>query len=490
MDNVSNPRYCRSCGTRLTRGNKATACGPCEAGARDLDTGAPAVPPEFWLTDEMRDALTSRHMGRVMAAFRRHPYHLRPIPQEIVGRWVHITQAQLSRLENGPPIKDLDKLILWARTLRVPPRLLWFMLPDERATNDPRHETATAPAVVALSGDQRPAPVARIDGSLPAGLDTDPIAATNAVRPSVMLPGGAVVPEVATESGRALATSLIATLEAYAATDNLVGPRPLLAVVPRQIAFIEHRLVNSGGRSHARLLYAGARFAEFAGWLHQDIGDPRSALQWSNVALEFAREAGDTDLMSYIWMRKSNIGSDTRRPHLALAFVQAALEGSSALAPRLRAVAFRQQAHAHALAGDGDACARALDHAYEDADADDEAEIARYCTPSYVEMEAAHCWIELGRPQRAIDTLQQGLADWHPGFRRDLGLCLARLAVAHAGSDEPDNAVAVAEHAIAIAVDTRSHRTSYQLARIPALLDGAGARDAAEQARHMLTALR
>lgn len=304
------------------------------------------------------------------------------------------------------------------------------------------------------------------------------------------LSDGLVVPELSADAAPALATSLINTLESYAATDNLVGPRPLLPVVPQQIAFIEERLLESSGRSQAQLLYAGARFAEFAGWLHQDIGDLGAALQWSNVALEFARAAGDTDLASYIWMRKSNIGSDTGRPHLAVAFAQVALEGASKLHPRLRAVALRQQAHDHALAGDVDACARALDRAYEDAtDADDEAEIARYCTPSYVEMEAAHRWIELGRPERAIATLQQGLAAWHSGFRRDLGLCLARLAVAHAGNGDAQDALNVAEHAQAIAADTRSHRTSYQLSHVPALLDGSGARDAAEQARHMLAEL-
>lgn len=47
-------------------------------------------------------------------------------------------------------------------------------------------------------------------------------------------------------------------------------------------------------RSHTHLLYVSARFAEFTGWLHQDAGDLRAAAQWSNTALDLAREAGDT----------------------------------------------------------------------------------------------------------------------------------------------------------------------------------------------------
>jgi transcriptional regulator with XRE-family HTH domain len=41
-----------------------------------------------------------------------------------------ITQAQLSRIENGPPIVHLDRLAQWARVLRIPADLLWFALPD------------------------------------------------------------------------------------------------------------------------------------------------------------------------------------------------------------------------------------------------------------------------------------------------------------------------------------------------------------------------
>ena len=57
--------------------------------------------------------------------------------QEIVAGWMGITQAQLSRIESGPPIKDLDRLIQWARTLGLPPHLLWFKLPAQRPPREP-----------------------------------------------------------------------------------------------------------------------------------------------------------------------------------------------------------------------------------------------------------------------------------------------------------------------------------------------------------------
>jgi hypothetical protein len=69
-------------------------------------------------------------MGEVIHAYRNHPYHPRPIPQEAVGRWAGISQTQLSRVESGPAVQDLRRLTHWALTLKIPARLLWFELAE------------------------------------------------------------------------------------------------------------------------------------------------------------------------------------------------------------------------------------------------------------------------------------------------------------------------------------------------------------------------
>jgi hypothetical protein len=125
-------RYC-SCGTRLARDNPDTRCAPCRKKAGEVPRCAPQVPVEFWQTEQMQAALDSRHMGRICFAYRHHRFHdPGPLPQELVAGWFDITQAQLSRIETGPPIQNLDKLIYWARTLRIPARYLWFDLPGQR----------------------------------------------------------------------------------------------------------------------------------------------------------------------------------------------------------------------------------------------------------------------------------------------------------------------------------------------------------------------
>src|SRR5882672_6972504 len=130
-------RYCGSCSTRLARDNTGSMCAACQKQRRELAERAPVVPPSFWTTDQMRDALASWHMGQVIASYRNHPFHGRPLPQGVVAGWVGISQVQLSRIETGPALKDLDRLMQWARILAIPPALLWFKLPEQRpATND------------------------------------------------------------------------------------------------------------------------------------------------------------------------------------------------------------------------------------------------------------------------------------------------------------------------------------------------------------------
>ncbi|MGH3870751.1 MAG: helix-turn-helix domain-containing protein [Pseudonocardiaceae bacterium] len=93
------------------------------------------MPAEFWDGHAMRVAFASRHMGTVIRAYRCHPFHgRRPLPQDVVAGWIGVTQGQLSRIENGPTIVHLDRLMHWARVLRIPSSCLWFTLPeDDRA---------------------------------------------------------------------------------------------------------------------------------------------------------------------------------------------------------------------------------------------------------------------------------------------------------------------------------------------------------------------
>lgn len=123
---------CPRCGGRLARDNASGRCTPCQAAERDRLSAPPVVPASFWDHEPVRRALAERHLGRVIRAYRCHPYHGRvALPQTVVAGWLGITQAQLSRVENGPALVHLDRLAHWAKLLAIPAACLWFALPGQ-----------------------------------------------------------------------------------------------------------------------------------------------------------------------------------------------------------------------------------------------------------------------------------------------------------------------------------------------------------------------
>jgi hypothetical protein len=128
-------RYCR-CGARLAADNTNQLCARCQRASRDKYIAPLQVPPEFWHTELLRMAFAAQHMGQVARAYRLHPYHQAVygpggISQGLLGQWLGVQQPQVSRIETGPPIRDLNKLAYLARVLGIPAGMLWFDLPGD-----------------------------------------------------------------------------------------------------------------------------------------------------------------------------------------------------------------------------------------------------------------------------------------------------------------------------------------------------------------------
>jgi len=74
-------------------------------------------------------------MGKVFKAYRNHPRHRqlfgKSLNQELLGRWLGLTQAQVSKFENGKPEQNLETLRHYAKILHLPQNLLWFDFPGQ-----------------------------------------------------------------------------------------------------------------------------------------------------------------------------------------------------------------------------------------------------------------------------------------------------------------------------------------------------------------------
>jgi transcriptional regulator with XRE-family HTH domain/tetratricopeptide (TPR) repeat protein len=323
-----------------------------------------------------------------------------------------------------------------------------------------------------------------VDGSLPASVNVlvrelwrDEVKRRAVLQMLGALAAGAAVdgaslkrtPVVPVAHASEVADHLTRAFPELSTEDWLLGPHQVLGTVGGHLDLIQQLLPNVAGAKRVRLLQVGARYGEFASWLNQDSGNARAATHWADRAMEWAQEAGNPLMVSYVLVRKADQAAAARDAARTIGLAQSALQHRRRLTSRGRAVALQQLAVGYALAGDEVACQRALDSAAQLAERSqregDEGP-GRYCTPAYVEIQRAATWIELGRPERAIDLFEDSLATLPSVHRRDRGVYLARLAAAYALSGSPDISVRKGWQALAVAQATGSQRITTELGQL------------------------
>lgn len=226
----------------------------------------------------------------------------------------------MSRIENGPPIKDLDRLIYWAKLLSIPEDLLWFKLPTARhmpddlpAKPDPddflvQSESASAATNGLPSITVLPMP---INAELPESTRQIGPASTSPLQQSAIpiRSGGSVaLPVVGLDDLMHIVAAFDNAWRYFddtvvdyfrrqlltcAADDGDHGPRKTLPVVLGVIGALESSARRVKPSVRRELLTVAAQGAEFAGWLYRDIGVVEVASYWRERAIEWAQEAGD-----------------------------------------------------------------------------------------------------------------------------------------------------------------------------------------------------
>lgn len=437
-------RYCR-CGTHLAADNRGRQCASCERISRDKLLAAPEVPAEFWETNQLREAFVAQHLGRISRAYRTHPHH-HPVygpagvPQSLLGHWLGVQQPQISRIESGPPVKHLDTLQHWARTLRIPSDLLWFDVPGGNRhllPCPPEWQTSERGNATASSwGDTIPN-----QPSFESLLSAAPEEAVGFL----------------TEQWHVLVRA-----------DNLFGPVHVLRLVHQQIELIELLLRGARDDIRASLLSLGARYAESAAWLHEDADDHRAAF-WTSRALEWAHAGDDHQLIAWALFRRSQ--QMARHGHVArsIGLAQAAQNTRAPLPDQMRAAIIQQEACSLALDGDETACQRLLDDALRwaapepDLHGDARSGHGAFCTATYIELQRADCWRRLRRPRRAVATWEAALANLPAAYNRDRGYALAQFGNALIAANEPERAASMASEALGIARACGSGRTLHSI---------------------------
>lgn len=306
-----------------------------------------------------------------------------------------------------------------------------------------------------------------------------------------LAPGSLEPPEA---MGSYLRQHLEAALEQEVKVDLVAGAGPLLSSATAHVSLSETLARTASGSGREALLRLACRYAEFAGWLHQDALRLDEARRWSERALAYARELGDDQRVAYVLMRQSNIAVDAGHKRRAAELAMAAQRAGPST-PRLKAVISRQLALGHAAQGDAaaatDAMAVARRSVAEPAAAslDPFEESLAYCTEAYIASEAGDCWLRLKQPDRAIVELERALAMWPDQAGRDRSLVLVRLARAYLAQGELEQASGWSMQASSAAHAMASNRSLAHLNRLTRELATQGKRSAAvREARDALAA--
>lgn len=435
-------RYCR-CGIRLARDNTGGRCGACQDKARSLTLQPPHVPDDFWDTEHFRDAFTAQHIGHVSRAYRKHPWHIGAygkdgIPQQVVARWMGITQAQVSRIENGPAVKHLDSLAHWARTLGIPAHRLWFALPGAQSDD---HDARSAPGSKwRVQQDRR-------------GLVAERPLATQASC-------------IRSLTGEHLGSAM----QSFRAADRQVGGSHLYATVVKYLYMeIAPRLFGMECDSDSQLVFtAAAALTEMAGWMAHDAGRDQTAEQHFARSFQLVRLGCDRQLSAHVLASMSHLAHHRRRPADAIQLAQRGLQ-SLAHGPRLPELEARllaMQARGFAGSGSTSECAKLMRQAESALTAPAEEErspwVSRFDEGSLAS-ETAHCLCQLGDFDAARRDAQR-IIELRPRERtrsRAFGhLILATTLIAQG---KPDEACSVAQKVLEETQQLGSYLVNQQL---------------------------
>ncbi|MGW7617121.1 helix-turn-helix domain-containing protein [Streptomyces antimycoticus] len=285
--------------------------------------------------------------------------------------------------------------------------------------------------------------------------------------------GLGMLPTPASATRRPVNPAVVGHLRQLRATlvqsDGLYGPHAAMSAVHDHLTVIEQQLLpGAHGLLRREILQTGSEWAEFAGWLYEDLGRPEQALWWSDRAMEWAQEADDPVRQAFILMRKAQQSVGLGQQQRAVGLASAALRVRGDVPARIRASAHLQAAHGHALIGGELPTLRALDAAQALVEGDEAVndQLGGYCNHAYVYAQRATCYLRLGKPMDAVTAYRQALGHWPAIYQRERGLHLARLASAHAADRAPDAACATAMEALEISRETESRRTTAELQRV------------------------
>jgi tetratricopeptide (TPR) repeat protein len=245
-------------------------------------------------------------------------------------------------------------------------------------------------------------------------------------------------------------------------TDNLLGPRFALAGVLNQISVLEALRSILRDEQRIEVTRIGAKYAESAAWLYEETDNLTQARSWTSQAMEWAYEGDDERMLAWTIFRRAQQAAAIPDAAQTIGLAQAARRDEEILATPTKAAIRVQEAYGHALDGNDQAAQRLLDEAHTWAAGDTVGDAREghgsYCTPDYIEIQRATCWLAAGQPKKAISLYEHNLRTLPTVYQQNRAAGLTRLAVAYAADNQPEQAANTAHAALPVARSSGSKR--------------------------------
>jgi transcriptional regulator with XRE-family HTH domain len=405
------------------------------------------LPASVWSSWEVRAAAAHESPGAVIALARR----AHGLSQGQLGHLAGFSQSAISRIESGGNLAyDLRMLRVFQRLLGIPAHLLG-LAPD--AYPVPRTDESAVLGPIGLRPgppDQRSA-----DDAAPLAVDCHTLAAACTASVLAALPVdalGAIKGSHPVDLD--VLHRLLVVRRLLNDSDNWLGSRSLASAVRQLYELIDRLRRATTGELRRNLLDVAALYAEFCGWLHQEVGDVRGGVEWTQRALQQAQAADDRDLVAYVFVRMGQFAEADGDGDRVVGLARAA-QREPGLSAQVRALALQQEARGHALVRDERWCLTKLDEAWavgEDIRErwTDEYRVGYYFTRHHLHAERSACLLELGRLREAIDLYRDNQASRAALCQWEQGVHLAKLARAYAESGEYEQAAATGLEALAV----------------------------------------
>ncbi|WP_424185890.1 helix-turn-helix domain-containing protein [Actinokineospora sp. G85] len=258
---------------------------------------------------------------------------------------------------------------------------------------------------------------------------------------------------------------------------QVLPPSVVVSVLQPQWRSLQYFLPQAGSAMTKEALMLSARYAEYAGWMMQEIGDDPAALYYTDQASHLAVRAGDNDMIVNAFVRRANIALYQEDAHGVISFATKAqrVECSN----RMKRLAVLREAQGHALMGDEDRFRKCLKKSSQYAAASGGSSnillrrpvIGSTMVPDIAALATGWGLYDLGRTEDSAQILSDLLACTKRESPRAWARVGARLARALASNRDIVQLQAVLEPVLALFPDLESATIRYDLRHLARTLN-------------------